>query len=185
MKLRRRFGSTMAPLLFFFSPGAAAGSLQVGDPAPDFQLLDQHGKTHALSDYRDRWLVVYFYPKNDTPGCTTEACAFRDDVYQLRKMNVALLGVSTDDVKSHKEFAEKYHLPFSLLSDSEGRAARAYGSLTSIGPWKFAKRHTFIIDPDGRLAGIYRKVHPKTHSRQIIADLENLGAATPSEPAMR
>jgi len=84
-----------------------AAELNSGDAAPAFELLDQHGKTHRLSDYRGQWLVLYFYPKNDTPGCTTEACEFRDDVYILRRMGVALFGVSTDDVESHREFADK------------------------------------------------------------------------------
>lgn len=150
--------------------------MEAGHPAPDFRLLDQHGKAHSLADYRGRWVVVYFYPKDDTPGCTTEACAFRDDVGELRRMNVALLGVSTDDVESHKEFAEKYHLPFPLLSDRDGTVAGAYGSLTRFGPFRFAKRHTFILDPEGKVAKIYRDVHPKTHSQQIIAYLEALGA---------
>jgi len=176
MSINNRIGALLTPLLLIFSPGAAAVPVTVGEPPPDFRLPDQHGKTHSLADYRGRWLVIYFYPKDDTPGCTTEACAFRDDVYQLRRMNVALLGVSTDDVNSHKEFAEKYHLPFSLLSDKDGSVAGAYGSLTKIGPLKFAKRHSFIIDPDGRVAKIYRSVDAKTHSRQIIADLQALGA---------
>lgn len=176
MSIKSRIGALLTPVLMIFSPGAAAVSVTVGEPAPDFQLPDQHGKTHSLADYRGRWLVIYFYPKDDTPGCTTEACAFRDDLYHLRQMNVALLGVSTDDVNSHKEFAEKYHLPFSLLSDKDGSVAGAYGSLTRLGPLKFAKRHSFIIDPDGRVAKIYRHVDAKTHSRQIIADLQALGA---------
>ena len=160
-------------MLTVFS-GALAAELKPGDEAPGFELLDQHSKSHKLSDYAGQWLVLYFYPKDDTPGCTTEACEFRDDVFILRRMDVALLGVSTDDVASHKEFAEKYHLPFSLLSDARGEVARRYGSLTSLGPLKFAKRHTFVIDPDGRIARVYRDVKPKTHSDQIIADLEEL-----------
>ena len=151
-----------------------AAELKPGDNAPGFELLDQHSKSHKLADYRGQWLVLYFYPKDDTPGCTTEACEFRDDVFKLKRMGVALLGVSTDDVKSHKEFAEKYRLPFSLLSDARGEVARQYGSLTSLGPLKFAKRHTFVIDPDSLIAKIYRNVQPRTHSDQVITDLEAL-----------
>ena len=151
-----------------------AAELKPGDNAPAFELLDQYSQSHKLSDYRGQWLVLYFYPKDDTPGCTTEACEFRDDVFILKRMGVALLGVSTDDVKSHREFAEKYHLPFSLLSDAGGEVARQYGSLTSLGPLKFAKRHTFVIGPDGRIAKVYRNVKPKTHSDQVIVDLEAL-----------
>jgi peroxiredoxin Q/BCP len=151
-----------------------AADLKPGDDAPAFELLDQHSRVHKLSDYRGQWLVLYFYPRDDTPGCTTEACEFRDDVFMLKRMGVALLGISTDDVKSHQEFAEKYHLPFSLLSDPDGEVAREYGSLTNLGLLKFAKRHTFVIDPDNRVAKVYRNVQPKTHSDQVIADLKAL-----------
>jgi peroxiredoxin Q/BCP len=168
-------------LMLLFSPGlltgpAVADDLVAGDPAPGFELQDQHGKKHRLEDYRGRWLVMYFYPKADTPGCTTEACAFRDDVFVLRKMNVALLGISTDNVKSQKEFADKYHLPFPLLSDADGTTASSYGSFASFGPLRFARRHTFIIDPHGRIARVYRNVSPKTHSDEIIAELKKLAA---------
>ena len=152
----------------------AAAELKQGDRAPDFNLLDQYSKVHRLDDYQGRWLVVYFYPKADTPGCTTEACEFRDDVIALRNMNVALLGVSTDDVKSQKEFSDKYHLPFPLLSDPDGATASSYGSFTSIGPFRFAKRHTFIIDTQGHIARIYRDVKPKTHSDEIVRDMQAL-----------
>lgn len=169
-RTNRLLGWTLATV--FSTPVAA--ELRPGDLAPGFELLDQHSKVHRLEDYRGQWLVLYFYPKDDTPGCTTEACQFRDDVGILRRMSVALLGVSTDDVSSHQEFAEKYHLPFSLLSDAGGEVARQYGSLTRLGPMRFAKRHTFVIDPEGRIARIYRKVQPKQHSDQVIADLEAL-----------
>lgn len=156
--------------------GAVGAELKPGDAAPPFELPDQHSQAHRLSDYRGQWLVLYFYPRNDTPGCTTEACEFRDDLFTLKRMGAALLGVSTDDVESHQAFAEKYHLPFSLLSDARGELAGRYGALVRMGPLKFAKRHTFIIDPEGRIAKIYRKVRPKEHSDQVIADLERLRA---------
>ena len=162
----------MLLMVLFF--GAQADDLKPGDPAPAFELRDQHGKMHHLSDYQGQWLVLYFYPKDDTPGCTSEACEFRDDFMTLQGMDVRLLGVSLDDVKSHKEFAEKYHLPFPLLSDRTGEVARVYGSLWKLGPIRFARRHTFIIDPQGELAKIYRSVAPKTHSDQVIGDLDNL-----------
>jgi len=162
----------MLLMVLFF--GAQADDLKPGDPAPAFELRDQHGKMHHLSDYQGQWLVLYFYPKDDTPGCTSEACEFRDDFMTLQGLDVRLLGVSLDDVKSHKEFAEKYHLPFPLLSDRTGEVARVYGSLWKLGPIRFARRHTFIIDPQGRMAKIYRSVAPKTHSDQVIGDLENL-----------
>ena len=149
--------------------------LETGQTAPDFTSVDQNGDEVSLASYSGKKnVVLYFYPKDDTPGCTTEACAFRDDVGALRRLGVALLGISTDDVKSHKEFADKYHLPFSLLSDAEGDVARAYGSLHSFGPLRFARRNTFIIDPQGRIAQVFRSVRPEGHSREVIEALQAL-----------
>ena len=130
----------------------ATDELKVGDRAPGFELIDQYRKVHNLSDYAGKWVVLYFYPKDDTPGCTTEACSFRDEIFKLHEMNAEVLGVSLDSAESHAAFAEKYGLPFSLLSDAKASAAKEYGCLSSLGPLKFAKRHTFLIDPDGRLA---------------------------------
>jgi peroxiredoxin Q/BCP len=172
--LAQCFRSLPGLLLMMLFLSAQAEELKSGDPAPAFELRDQHGKLHKLSDYQGQWLVLYFYPRDDTPGCTSEACEFRDDYVILQGMHVRLLGVSLDDVKSHKEFAEKYHLPFPLLSDKTGEVARAYGALWKLGPIRFARRHSFIIDPQGHLAKIYRSVAPKTHSDQVIQDLENL-----------
>jgi peroxiredoxin Q/BCP len=151
-----------------------ADELVPGNPAPKFTLLDQESRTHTLANYRGRWLVLYFYPKDDTPGCTTEACNFRDDLPAMRALNVQILGISIDDVKSHARFAEKYNLPFPLLADTEGKVARTYGALWSIGPMRVARRHTFVIDPDGRVAKIYRNVKPATHSRELQHDLKEL-----------
>jgi peroxiredoxin Q/BCP len=150
--------------------------LSVGDQAPTFTLQDQHGRQHALPDYQGRWLVLYFYPKDDTPGCTAQACAFRDDFQQLRRMQVAVLGVSLDSVASHQAFAEKHGLPFPLLSDETGEVAAAYGALWKLGPIRFARRHSFIIDPEGRISGIFRSVKPANNSDEIITELVELGA---------
>lgn len=160
--------------------GARAAELAVGAAAPDFRLTDQSGKAHSLADYRGRWVVLYFYPKDDTPGCTTEACAFRDDVRQLKQMQVSLLGISLDSVDSHRKFADKYGLPFPLLADTDGSAARDYGALFSLGPLRYARRHSFIVDPQGRIARIYRSVSPGGHSDEVIRDLTGLGAGDPS-----
>jgi len=153
---------------------ASATELNVGDTAPGFKLNDQASTAHSLVDYSGEWLVLYFYPKDDTPGCTKEACEFRDDIAVLQGLNVRVLGVSLDDADSHAEFAKKYSLQFPLLADIDGDVANSYGSLTKIGPLKFAKRHTFIIDPKGRLAKIYRSVKPVSHSDEIIADIKLL-----------
>ena len=151
---------------------AFAGQPEVGGNAPDFRLQDQNGQWHSLEDYAGQWVVMYFYPKDDTPGCTTEACAFRDDIFKFRKMDVALLGLSLDSVESHAEFAEKYHLPFPLLADTDKQAAKAFGVMSTLG--LFASRETFIIDPDGRVARHYGKVKPETHSAEVLGDLAAL-----------
>jgi len=118
--------------------------------------------------------VLYFYPKDDTPGCTKEACAFRDDIATLNNLDVQVLGVSVDTTESHAEFASKFSLQFPLLADIGGEVAAKYGSLTKVGPMKFAKRHTFVIAPDGKFAEIYRSVKPANHSDEIIADIRKL-----------
>jgi peroxiredoxin Q/BCP len=156
---------------------AAATNVAVGRPAPEFELPDQSGQLHSLEDYRDRWVVLYFYPKDQTPGCTTEACEFRDNIFAFRGLNAQILGVSLDDVDSHKKFADKYGLPFPLLADSEGTTADAYGVKTRMFGMKLAKRQTFLIDPDGNIAKHYESVKPATHSAQVLADLKLLGAS--------
>jgi len=151
-----------------------AAGLEAGQLAPEFVLPDQTGTEHRLSDYRDYWVVLYFYPKDDTPGCTKEACNFRDDILELRELNVQLFGVSLDDRKSHQKFSEKYKLPFHLLSDADGEVTKEYGALFHLGPLRYAKRQTFIINPLGKVAKIYRKVKPARHSDQVIADMKAL-----------
>ena len=157
------------------SVSAIAGdSVAVGQPAPEFELPDQTGQLHSLEDYRDQWVVLYFYPKDQTPGCTTEACEFRDDIFAFRDANAQILGVSFDDVESHQKFAEEYNLPFPLLADVKGKAADAYGVRTRMFGMKVAKRQTFLIDPTGTLVKHYKKVEPETHSDEVLADLESL-----------
>ncbi|MBD0268283.1 thioredoxin-dependent thiol peroxidase [Pseudanabaena sp. FACHB-2040] len=153
-------------------------ALQIGDPAPDFSLPDASGNPVSLADFRGRRVVLYFYPRDNTPGCNKEACGFRDayDTYQSK--DVAVLGVSTDDAKSHGKFATKFNLPFPLLIDAGGEVASTY---ESYGPKKFMgkeyigiSRSTFVIGPDGTLEKIYRKVKPETHANEILADLAAL-----------
>ncbi len=157
---------------------ATVATPAVGDRAPEFELPDQTGQLHSLEDYRDQWVVLYFYPKDETPGCTTEACEFRDNVFAFRKLNAQILGVSMDDVESHSKFAEKHSLPFPLLADVDGIAADAYGVKTRMLGMTVAKRQTFIIAPDGTIAKHYAKVSPEKHSAEVIADLQDLSAAT-------
>ena len=166
--------------LTFASLGFASEQPVVGDPAPEFELSDQDGNLHSLEDYRNQWVVLYFYPKDQTPGCTTEACEFRDNIFAFRTLGAQILGVSLDDVDSHKEFAELYSLPFPLLADADGDTATAYGVKTRMFGMTVAKRHTFIIGPDGKIAKHYDKVKPDAHSAEVLADLAALGAtATP------
>ncbi len=150
---------------------AADAPPQVGAAAPVFRLQDQNGHWRSPADYRGHWLVLYFYPKDFTPGCTTEVCSFRDDIARLRQAGAAVVGVSLDDVKSHAEFAAKYHVPFPLLADAERRAASAYGVLGSMVGMHYARRTTFLIDPQGRIAKVYTDVDPKANSSQVLADL--------------
>jgi len=147
--------------------------------APDFSLPDQNGDVKTLADYAGQWLVLYFYPKDDTPGCTTEACSFRDEREAIADLgNAEVVGISKDSVRSHKKFVDKYHLNFTLLSDPEHKVIEAYGSWK---PLKFmgreymgTQRNTFIITPDGKIAKEYVGVDPKTHAAEIIADLKAL-----------
>ena len=148
-----------------------ADELKIGDVAPELNLYDQEGKLHTIKDYAGQWLVLYFYPKDNTPGCVKEACEFRDEYRVIKELNTQVLGVSIDSQESHAEFAEKYHLPFPLLADVGGEVAKSYQSLFSFWPMKFAKRHSFIIDPKGIIRKIYRKVDVDTHSQTIISDI--------------
>ena len=171
---------TLLLLLSFIVPGLtamASEQLTVGDRAPEFELPDQDGQLHSLEDYRDQWVVLYFYPKDETPGCTTEACEFRDNIFEFKKINAQILGVSLDDVASHQKFAENHNLPFPLLADTEGKASEAYGVKTKMFGMTVAKRQTFLIAPDGTIAKHYETVKPADHSMQVLADLKSLGAA--------
>lgn len=164
--------------LGFTSLGIANDQLAVGAAAPEFELSDQNGQLHSLEDYRDQWVVLYFYPKDETPGCTTEACEFRDNIFAYKDLNAQILGVSLDDVESHKAFAENHGLPFPLLADIEGDVSTAYGVKTRMFGMTVAKRQTFIIGPDGAIAKHYEKVSPADHSAQVLADLAKLSEAS-------
>jgi peroxiredoxin Q/BCP len=149
-------------------------NLEVGDKAPNFILNDQNNEAHQLSDYEGRWVILYFYPKDDTPGCTTQACDFRDAVKRIIASRSVVFGLSLDSVESHKRFSDKNNLPFSLLSDEEGVVAKSYDSLNNFMGYKSAKRNTFIINPEGLLSKIYLSVDPKTHSQMVLSDLSLL-----------
>ena len=150
--------------------------LKIKTKAPDFKLPDQDEKIHSLKDYKGQWVLLYFYPKDDTPGCTKEACAIRDSFPSFGKLKAAVLGVSVDSVKSHKKFADKYELPFTLLSDEKKKVVKLYGV------WDKKKmmgreymgilRTSFLIDPQGKIVKIYENVKPEIHAGEVLADLK-------------
>lgn len=146
--------------------------------APDFTLLDSEGKSHTLSDYRGHYVLIYFYPKDDTPGCTTEACSFRDNLPHFEKSGLTVLGISPDSVKSHKKFADKYKLPFTILSDEDKAVVKAYNVW---GRKKFMGREydgvfrtSFLIDQEGKIAKIYESVKPADHADEVLKDVNEL-----------
>ena len=149
--------------------------VRVGQAAPEFTLLDQSGQSHRLSAYRGQWVLVYFYPKDDTPGCTKEACGLRDRFAEFKKLKAVVLGISADSVESHQKFAGKFDLPFPLLADTQKQVVQAYGVW---GPKSFMgksylgiNRSSFLIDPQGKIAKIYPKVKPEEHTAEILQEL--------------
>ncbi|MDD5296416.1 MAG: peroxiredoxin [Rhodocyclaceae bacterium] len=167
----------MALMALILSLGAGAQTpLQPGEPAPEFTLFDADGTEHQPSEWRGRWLVLYFYPRDNTPGCTTEAVAFRDHLSEFSAFHAQVVGISVDSGASHRAFADQQHLPFPLLSDVGGQVARRYGALMNLAVIQFAKRHTYLIDPEGRIAVVYRDVNPVNHAAEILGDLKRLKA---------
>ncbi|MDP2322487.1 MAG: peroxiredoxin [Gammaproteobacteria bacterium] len=167
-------------LAYSWLNSAQAAQPAEGQDAPDFRLQDQDGKWHTLGDFRGQWVAVYFYPKADTPGCTREACEFRDNIFAFEEIGATVIGVSIDAIKDQKAFAEKYSLPFPLLADIDGKTAAAYGVLKNLGVMKIASRQSFLIGPDGKIAKHYAKVDPAIHSKEVLADLKALGAGKPA-----
>ena len=166
-------------LLFMFfavlsTQALAADVPAVGTDAPSFNLQDQNGEWHTLENYRDQWLAVYFYPRDDTPGCTKEACNFRDNIYAFKAIGAAVVGISFDDVESHKAFSDKYKLPFTILADEDGQTAREYGVLRDYKLVKLASRQSFLVSPEGKIAKHYEDVDPDTHTDEVLADIKAL-----------
>lgn len=154
---------------FYPSESRARTVPGIGSVAPDFSGNDQHGQAHSLADYKGQWLVLYFFPKADTPGCTTEACSFRDGIRDLHKLGAAVVGVSMDDRGAQEHFAKKFHIPFPLLADNRGIIAKSYGAAG--GFLNMDHRYTFLISPEGRIVKRYLDVDPDRHSAQVIGDL--------------
>ena len=146
----------------------------IGSDAPDFQLQDQYGKFHTLQDYRGKWLVIYFYPKDNTPGCTIEAGKFRDSAKQLTDRSAAVVGISVDDVASHLDFSNTMELNFSILADDKKDVSKRYEVLSDLLVIAYSKRETFIIDPAGRIAHHFDDVSPKTHADMVLSKLDEL-----------
>lgn len=153
-------------------------AIEINKKAPDFALPDQDGNKHKLSDYKGQWVLLYFYPKDDTPGCTTEACTLRDNLPKFTKIKAKIFGISVDSVASHKKFAEKYKLPFTLLADEDKKVVEKYGvwQEKSMYGRKYmgTVRNSYLINPEGKIAKIYEKVKPAEHATQVLADLTTL-----------
>jgi thioredoxin-dependent peroxiredoxin len=145
-----------------------------GTNAPDFTLPSQEGSPVSLKDYRGKWVVLYFYPKDQTPGCSREAHNFQVDQPRYAERDAVVLGVSLDSVESHKKFCAKEGLNFKLLADTDHKVTDSYGSLTNLGVVRFAARHTFLIDPSGKIAKAYTSVDPVKHSAEVLAELDVL-----------
>ena len=175
--VKLRVARLAASMLGFALGLASAAAPAPGTPAPAFRLPDQNSKLVSLAEQRGKWVVLYFYPKDNTPGCTAEACDFRDHIAGFREAGAVVLGISVDDVDSHKGFATEHRLPFTLLADIGKQVSKDYGVLHKpLGLMELARRETFIVDPQGRIAKHYRDVIPQQHSKQVLADLKALQA---------
>ena len=155
-----------------FSSSTASQKQWVGQAAPNFKLQDQNGKWHESKQYRGQWMVLYFYPKDDSPGCTQEANQFKALYPQFLKANAVVLGVSLDDVKSHQKFSSKLGLPFPILADQKQQLAGQFGIVRNFGVAQIAKRETFLIDPKGTIVYHYSSVNTQTHANQVLADIQ-------------
>ena len=164
------FGFMMAVLLATQTVSAKQTTLKVGDAAPQFKLPGHDGKTYTLEEFKGKKVVLYFYPKDETPGCTKEACAFRDRNKDMQALGAVVFGVNTDSIASHKKFVEKYNLTFPLLSDADAKVATAYGAK---GALAWVKRETFIVDSKGVIAHIFRDVDVGKHGDEVLAALRN------------
>ncbi|MEO5968742.1 MAG: peroxiredoxin [Bdellovibrionia bacterium] len=152
-------------------------AMKVGDPVPDFSLPNQDGKVVKLSSFQGKPVLLFFYPKDQTPGCTKEACSFRDEYSKFKKLGAVVLGISKQDSKEHQKFIEKHKLPFDLLVDNDGAVAKSFGvgTIPIIG---LLKRKSVLIGPDGKLVRFYDDVDPNTHTSEVLKDLENLKGQT-------
>jgi peroxiredoxin Q/BCP len=173
MNLRTTFGAgVLAAVLSVTSPSAAFAAMpEAGQPAPNFSLPSQDGTTVSLSDFKGKWVVLYFYPKDNTPGCTIEAHNFQRDLPKYEQDNAVVVGVSVDSPDSHKGFCAKQGLTFKLLADTDKKVVEEYGSLKNMGVMTLAARNTFLIDPQGKIVKVWTGVDPAHHSEEVLAEL--------------
>ena len=171
---KKNVTSIASILCLFLITGTSISEVNTGQTAPNFNLQDQNGEWHTLDNYKGKWVVLFFYPKDQTPGCTTEACNFRDNIFEFEKLNAQILGVSLDDVESHQAFSEKYSLPYPILADVNKECATEYGVLGKFMMMTIAKRQSFLINPEGSIVKHYKKVDPDIHTKEVIGDLKEL-----------
>jgi len=170
--MKTRIFVSMIALLYSAACAMAQVTLKEGDMAPSFSLRGNDGKMHKLTSFRSKYVVLYFYPKDETSGCTAEACTFRDNISAITNDGAKVIGVSVQDVKSHEDFTKKYGLNFLLLADPEKKVVKEYGVYND--KWEVANRVTFIIDPKGKIVKIYPKVDPKDSATEVLAELKTL-----------
>lgn len=161
-------------MLWQLNANITAKQPRPGDDAPVFALPDQEGRMRSLAEFQGKWLVLYFYPRDDTPGCVEQAMRFRNSLRDLDGLGAAVCGVSVNDSRSHAAFARKYSLPFTLLADKAGKVAARYGSLRQLGLVRFARRNTFLVDPQGKIAKVYRGVNAARNTQDVIGDLKTI-----------
>jgi thioredoxin-dependent peroxiredoxin len=173
LALRRTLVTAIIAATTSVCAGTPAAPPAEGSAAPAFKLQDQAGKWHTLEQYKGKWVVLYFYPKDNTPGCTTQACELRDNIFAFRKADAVILGVSVDDVASHEKFAKEHSLPFDILADPTKETTKAYGVMWSPAAGvELAGRQTFLIGPDGMIVKHWAKVDPKGHSDMVLAEIK-------------
>ncbi|MBV1908792.1 MAG: peroxiredoxin [Kangiellaceae bacterium] len=160
-------------LIFLISDASASANRWEGQPFAQFELSDQNGQTKNNSDFKGKWAIIYFYPKDRTPGCTVEAQNFVDDYAKYQASNIEIVGVSYDDIESHKDFSDTYDMKFTLLADVDKKLSKAM-DVDRILPWPHPSRQTFVVDPAGTIVKHYQDVKPKSHSQELLKDVQAL-----------
>ena len=165
------FVTGVALVLWRMTVFANARMPKVGMPAPEFSLPDQHGNLRSSMEFRGKWLVLYFYPRDDSPGCVEQAVRYRDAMREIEALGAVVCGISVDNTESHADFARTYNLPYTLLTDRNGATAESFGSLVNLVVIKFARRNTFLITPEGSVSQVYLGVNPSRNAQEVMHDL--------------